>query len=167
VVLAGGDAFLANRIDESFAIVQTGVPDLDVYAENRPVARTNKNGKALVPTLKSYQRNKVSIDPRKLPLNATIATTQEVLTPPDRSGVMVDFGIETDVRSAVVIFDEPTGRLLQAGLRGKTANGRSSSATTDEPSSMVSSQPMSLSSACRIRTAARISPTNPRWRNKS
>jgi outer membrane usher protein len=125
LVVAGGDAFLANRIDESFAIVQTGVPDLDVYAENRPVARTNKNGKALVPTLKSYQRNKVSIDPRKLPLNATIATTQEVLTPPDRSGVMVDFGIETDVRSAVVILDEPTGRPLQAGLRGKTTNGRS------------------------------------------
>jgi len=125
VVVAGGDVFLANRIDEAFAIVQTGVPDLPVYAENRPVARTNKNGKALVPTLKAYQHNKVSIDPSKLPVNASIATTQEILTPPDRSGVAVDFGIRTDVRSAIVILDAPSGARLQPGSRGTTASGGS------------------------------------------
>lgn len=125
VVVAGGDVFLANRIDEAFAIVQTGVPDLEVFSENRPVARTNEKGKALVPTLKSYQQNKISIDPSRLPLNASIATTREILTPPDRSGVVVDFGIETDVRSAIVILAEPTGQPLRAGSRGKTASGSS------------------------------------------
>jgi outer membrane usher protein len=77
-----------------------------------------------VPTLHAYQSNKISIDPRDLPLDASIATTQEVLAPPDRSGVLVDFGIRTDVRSAIVILDGVNGQPLQAGLRGKTAGGR-------------------------------------------
>jgi outer membrane usher protein len=77
-----------------------------------------------VPTLNAYQPNKISIDPRDLPLNASIATTQEILAPPDRSGVLADFGIRTDVHSPVVILDGPAGQPLQAGLRGKTASGR-------------------------------------------
>jgi outer membrane usher protein len=77
-----------------------------------------------VPSLNAYQSNKISIDPINLPLDASIATTQDVLVPADRSGVLVDFGIRTDVRSAVVILDGPSGQPLQAGLRGKTASGR-------------------------------------------
>ncbi len=124
IVAAGGGVFFANRIDDAFAIVDAGAPGLEVSYENRPVAHTDASGKAIVPTLNAYQSNKISIDPRDLPLNASIATTQEVLAPPDRSGVLVDFGIRTDVRSAVVILDGPAGQPLQAGLRGKTASGR-------------------------------------------
>jgi outer membrane usher protein len=91
--------------------------------ENRPAARTDASCKAIVPTLNAYQSNKISIDPRDLPLNASIATTQELLAPPDRSGVLVDFGIRTDVRSAIVILNGANGQPLQAGLRGKTASG--------------------------------------------
>jgi outer membrane usher protein len=124
IVAAGGDVFFANRIDDAFAIVDAGAPGLEVSFENRPVARTDASGKAIVPTLNAYQPNKISIDPRDLPVNASIATTQEVLAPPDRSGVLVDFGIVTDVRSAIVILDGANGQPLQAGLRGKTAGGR-------------------------------------------
>jgi len=99
-------------------------PGLEVSYENWPVARTDASGQAIVPTLNAYQPNKISIDPRDLPLNASIATTQEVLAPPERSGVLVDCGIRTDVRSAVVILDRAAGQPLQAGLRGKTASGR-------------------------------------------
>ncbi len=124
VVAAGGGVFFANRIDDAFAIVDAGAPGLEVSYENRPVARTDASGKAIVPTLNAYQPNKISIDPRDLPLNASIATTQELLAPADRSGVLVNFGISTDVRSAVVILDGPAGQPLHAGLRGKTASGR-------------------------------------------
>ncbi|MGH6812413.1 MAG: fimbria/pilus outer membrane usher protein [Methylocella sp.] len=124
IVAAGGDVFFANRIDDAFAVVDAGAPGLEVSYENRPVARTDASGKAIVPTLNAYQPNKISIDPRDLPLNASIATTQEILAPPDRSGVVADFGIRTDVRSAIVILDGANGQPLQAGLRGKTAGGR-------------------------------------------
>jgi len=122
VVLASNDIFFGNRIDDAFAVINAGAPGLQVLSENRPVAVTNGNGKALVPTLNSYQSNKISIDPRDLPLNASILTTQEFLSPAYRSGVIVDFGIKTDLRSAIVILDGPNGQPLQAGLHG-TLNG--------------------------------------------
>ena len=122
---AGGDIFFANRVDDAFAVVDAGAPGIDVYHENRPVARTDGSGKAIVPSLNSYQPNKISIDPRDLPLDASITTTQEILVPTNRSGVLADFGIKTNVRSAIVIFEGPAGQPLSAGLRGKTASGRS------------------------------------------
>jgi outer membrane usher protein len=125
VVAAGGDVFFANRIDDAFAIVDAGAPGVEVFHENRPVAVTDSSGKAIVPSLNAYQPNKISIDPNNLPLDASIATTQEVLVPTDRSGVFADFGIRTGVHSAVVILNGPNGQPLQAGLRGKTASGNS------------------------------------------
>jgi outer membrane usher protein len=123
VVVAGGDVFLSNRVNDAFAVVDAGAPDLEVSFENRPVARTNSRGKALVPTLNAYQRNKLSIDPRNLPLNASIDKTQEILAPADRSGVVVDFGIRTDERSITVIVVDREGKPLRAGPRGSTASG--------------------------------------------
>ncbi len=124
IVAAGGGLFFANRIDDAFAVVDAGAPGIEVYHENRPVARTDGSGKAIVPLLNSYQPNKISIDPRDLPLDASIATTQEVLVPTDRGGVLADFGIKTNMRSAIVIFAGPDGQTLPAGLRGRTASGQ-------------------------------------------
>ncbi|MGH6800392.1 MAG: fimbria/pilus outer membrane usher protein, partial [Methylocella sp.] len=125
IVAAGGDIFFANRIDDAFAVVDAGAPGVEVFHENRPVAVTDGSGKAIVPSLNAYQPNKLSIDPSDLPLDASIASTQEVLVPTDRSGVVADFGIRTHVRSAIVILDGPGGQPLHAGLRGKTASGQS------------------------------------------
>jgi outer membrane usher protein len=122
VVAAGGDVFFSNRIDDAFAIVDAGAPGVEVFHENRPTAITDANGKAIVPSLNSYQPNKISIDPKNLPLDASIATTQDVLVPADRSGVFADFGIKTGVHSAIVILTAPDGQPLQAGLRGTTAS---------------------------------------------
>lgn len=117
IVLAGGGLFLANRIDDAFAIAKVGAPDVDVLFENRVVARTDRSGNALVPMLRSYQANQISIDPRGLPLTAVVENTQEVLAPPDRAGVVVDFGTRSIASSAVVILHDGAGKPLQAGLR--------------------------------------------------
>jgi outer membrane usher protein len=103
VVSAGGDVFFSNRIDDAFAIVDAGAPGVPVFHENRPAA---------------------IIDPINLPLDASIASTQDVIVPADRSCVFADFGIRTGVASAIVILVSPEGRPLQAGLRGKTASGQ-------------------------------------------
>jgi outer membrane usher protein len=83
IVAAGGAVAFANRVDDAFAVVDAGAPGVEVYRENRPVAVTDSSGKAVVP-LNAYQPNKVSIDPRELPLDASIATTQDVLVPRPR-----------------------------------------------------------------------------------
>ena len=119
LVAAGGGLFLANRIDDAFAVAKVGAPGVDVLFENRVVARSDARGNALVPGLRSYQANKISIDSRDLPVNANPSSTQEVLAPPDRAGVVVDFGVRSVVTSAVVILRGGDGAPLQPGLRGR------------------------------------------------
>jgi outer membrane usher protein len=124
IVAAGGGLFVTNRIDDAFAVVDAGAPNIDVLSENRVVSQTNSAGLAIVPTLRAYQSNKISIDPRNLPVNASIDTTQEVLKPPDRAGVVVNFGVKKDAHAAIIILHDREGRPLQAGLRGSSDTGK-------------------------------------------
>jgi outer membrane usher protein len=122
IVAAAGDVFFANRIDDAFAIVDAGAPGVEVFHENRLAAVTDQRGKAIMTSLNAYQPNKISIDPSNLPLDAS---TQDVFVPPSRSGVFADFGIRTEVSSAILVLYGADGQPLQAGLRGKTASGQS------------------------------------------
>lgn len=125
IVAAGGDLFVTNRIDESYAVIDAGAPSVPVMYENRPAGVTNARGKALIPTLQAWSANRVSIDPTNLPLNAVVARTQETVAPRDRSGVVVKFGVQADARSATVTLVDGAGNLLEAGLTGKTSAGES------------------------------------------
>jgi len=64
--------------DDAFAVVHADAPGIDVFCENRPVARADASGKAIVPSLNAYEPNRISIDRNELPLNSSIATTQQV-----------------------------------------------------------------------------------------
>ena len=119
VVAAGGGVFLANRIDDAFAVVRTGVPGVPVYLENRPAAVTDATGRALLPGLNSYQRNKVSIDTGKFPVDAEVDTTQETAVPAWRSGLTLDFGVRARGASAVVVLVDAAGTPLPAGAQGR------------------------------------------------
>jgi outer membrane usher protein len=99
VVLAGGGVFLSNRIDDAFSVVDVGAPDVDVQFENRPMGKTNKSGKMLLPNLRSYDKNVISIDPSNLPIDATVGETRQVVSPSDRGGSVVDFNVKADTRA--------------------------------------------------------------------
>src|SRR5215510_7905298 len=118
VATMGGGVFASNRIEDSFAVVDTGTPGVDVLYENRPAGKTNSRGQVLVPTLRSYQPNKITIDPAGLPINADISETQVIVTPADRTGVLARFSVKTDVNSAVVVLSDPSGKVLPAGAAG-------------------------------------------------
>ncbi|MBI3275292.1 MAG: fimbrial biogenesis outer membrane usher protein, partial [Methylocystis sp.] len=115
VAVAGGGVFLANRIDDSFAVVDVGAPDVDVLYENRPAGKTNARGQILLPGLRSYQTNKIAIDPAGLPLNAEAPVVQDVVAPADRSGVVVRFGVKTEAGAAVLILARRDGAFIPAG----------------------------------------------------
>jgi len=123
VVSMGNGVFFANRIDDAFAVVDTGVPGVEVFHENRPVGFTDANGVALITGLRSYQKNKIAIDTRNLPVDAEIATTQDVVAPADRSGVRVNFAVKTDTKSALLVVSGPDGKPLPAGTAGKIEGG--------------------------------------------
>lgn len=116
----GGGVFFANRIDDAFAVVETDAPGVPVMQENRPIGVTDSRGLLLIPTLRSYDKNQISIDSRNLPVDAEIKTTRNVVAPADRSGVLIDFGVKTNVSSALLVFTLPTGAVVPIGSTGRT-----------------------------------------------
>jgi len=125
VATMGGGVFFANRIDDAFAVVETGVPNVEVFHENRPAGMTNSSGRAIIPGLRSFQKNKIAIDTSKLPVDADISTTEGYVTPGDRAGVRLDFAVHTDIKPAVVVFNGADGKPLPAGARGQLEGGES------------------------------------------
>jgi outer membrane usher protein len=118
VAFADGSVFASNRIDDAFAVVDAGVPDVEVFYENRPIGHTGSTGKLLVTGLRSYQRNKISIDPLNLPVNADIPQTEAFVAPADRHGILVKFNIRTDDTSALVTFETVDGKALPVSSLG-------------------------------------------------
>jgi outer membrane usher protein len=119
VAAMGKGVFVTNRIDDSFAVVDTGTPGVPVLYENRRIGETNSSGKLLVPNLRAYSSNKIAIDPKNLGVNDEIETTEEVVAPADRSGVLVSFKTKTNVQEAVVILVGADGKPLAVGSKGK------------------------------------------------
>jgi len=114
-VAAGGGLFLANRIDDAFAVVDTGMPGVPVRVENRPAGTTGSNGKLLVAGLNAYQKNKVSIDVDNLPVAADIPMTETLVVPQEKSGTLVDFGIRSETGAAIVVVTDGEGKPLPPG----------------------------------------------------
>jgi len=106
--------FTARRIDDAFAVVATGVPDVPVMLENRVIGSTGSDGDLLITPLNSYQRNRVSIDAMRLPADARIDHVDGEVVPADRSGVLVNFRIEP-VQAASVVLHNARGEVLPLG----------------------------------------------------
>jgi outer membrane usher protein len=113
--LLGGEVRAVRTVNDSFAMVDVGgVPDMTVYFENQPVGRTDDKGVALVPNLRSFDVNRLSIDPLQLPLDATVTETQIQAVPPYRSGTLVHFPVKR-VRSGVFTLQRADGSPVPAG----------------------------------------------------
>jgi len=95
LAVLGGQSFLARRLGDSFAVVRVpGYPNVQVYAENQPVARTDNSGAALVPGLRPYQKNRIGIEQGDLPLDARVGSLEVLAVPYYRSGYDLVFPIE-------------------------------------------------------------------------
>ena len=123
VVLAGRGIFATNRIHDGFAVVTVGPPDVAVSLNNREVARTGVFGRALVPDLRSYRVNRISINPLDLPIDASVEATAMNVVVARRSGVSVDFGGKPEA-AAMVVLSDTAGSFLPPGsqvqLRGSS-----------------------------------------------
>lgn len=117
LVLTGQGLFAADRIDRSFAVVDTGgnaaVP---IFRENRPVGMTDRRGFLVVTGLLPYQSNKLSLDADALDADAVLPTAERAVRPRDGSGVRVDFGIRRSTGIVARLVDE-AGRPIPAGSR--------------------------------------------------
>ena len=119
LVLTRQGLFASNRVDEAFVVVDAGSPDVPVLFENKVYGKTGSDGKLLVSGLQPYEKNRIEIDPKNLPVNATIPKTTLDVIPADRSGMSVNFGVKAVGNMAVVIVKGPDGQFLKPGTTGR------------------------------------------------
>ena len=121
VAFIGGGAFPARQLTSSFALVRVPrIPNVTVNADNQAVAVTDKNGDALVPMLRPYQNNEISLDAETLPLSAQVNSLNATAVPRYRSGTVVKFAVGSD-RSATFTVKLPSGAPLPAGATVRIA----------------------------------------------
>lgn len=123
VAAIGSDVFLSPAIDDAFAVVRTGVPGVPVLYENREVGKTDRRGRLLV-GLRSYEKNLLTIDPTDFPVDADVGTTRKLVVPAGRGGVGVDFKVDRNSGSAVLILSRADGGWVAVGSQGRLSNGQ-------------------------------------------
>jgi outer membrane usher protein len=105
----------ARRLDRSFAVIEVAdFPDMTIYVENQPVGRTDRKGRVLLDSLRAYESNAISIDPRELPMDAALATNVMTVTPAWRSGPVVRFPVAR-ASAATLRLVTPDGVPVPAG----------------------------------------------------
>jgi len=92
-----------------------------VTLENRVIGDTDSNGDILITPLNAYQKNRVAIDPMRLPPDAHIERVDDEIVPADRSGVLVNFRVEP-VQAASVVLHDARGEPIALGS-GVELNG--------------------------------------------
>lgn len=116
-----GHPFATDKIGDSFAVVNTGgVAGVPVLYEIRLVGETDSSGHLLVPSLLSYQNNRLAVDTARLPPDIDVGQTSVLVRPPDRSGTVVDFHIRK-VHSALLKLVDSDGKPLPLGSIARVA----------------------------------------------
>jgi outer membrane usher protein len=64
-----------------------------VLQDNQPVGRTGTDGYAVLPSLRAYDINPVSIDQNDLPMDAEVDKLKIQVVPYYRSGLLLDFPV--------------------------------------------------------------------------
>jgi len=102
-----GELFPSNSIYDSFAVVDTGaMAHVHVLQENRDVGSTNSSGRLLVPDMRAFDLNQISIAPTDIPPDVTIDVAARDVRPQDRSGVVLKFPIKFSHGALLRLVDE-------------------------------------------------------------
>jgi len=88
-----------------------------VQYENRPIGRTNAKGQLLLTGLRAFEDNLITIDPMDLPVDARADVTRLIARPRWRSGVVVDFAVQSHPRTALITLRDDAGAFLPVGSR--------------------------------------------------
>jgi outer membrane usher protein len=99
------------------------MPGLEVRHDNRAVGMTDGQGKLLIQSLRSYQNNKIAVDPSNLPIDAEMESTSASVTPAHGAGMLVNFKVRNNTASALVTFVRGDGSFVPAGSVGRIEGG--------------------------------------------
>ena len=115
VATLGGYTFASRNMSDSFGVVRVAdYPNVRVLQDNQVVGRTDKDGYAVLPRLRPYDRNQITVDQRDLPLDAVLGSLKLDAVPYYRSGVFLEFPIKR-VRAATMIIALDDGEPIPSG----------------------------------------------------
>jgi outer membrane usher protein len=86
-----------------------------VLEDNRVIGRTDASGRLLAPNLRSFEDNRIGIDPTTLPIDAQASATEITLRPRAQSGVVADFKVRAQPHDAEIVLVDEAGHPLNAG----------------------------------------------------
>ncbi|WP_394777377.1 fimbria/pilus outer membrane usher protein, partial [Undibacterium sp.] len=111
----GGHLRVSRWITDSFAVVEVPIKEpVDIYANNRWVARTDSDGVGFIPNLIPYEDNKIYLQGDALPLKMTLELDERYVSPSSRSGVLLKFAAKENVSATIILQDE-AGEPLPSG----------------------------------------------------
>ncbi|MDN5650681.1 MAG: fimbria/pilus outer membrane usher protein, partial [Acinetobacter sp.] len=126
VVLMSGNVFVANRLGESFALIDTNkIADVPVHYENSLVGRSNAKGYVFVPSVTPYYAAKYSINPIDLPSNFNATQVENRIAAKRGSGVVIGFPIKQSYAANVNLV-QSNGQAIPVGAVVHRADQESS-----------------------------------------
>ncbi len=114
--------FATNKIGDAYTIVKNAGPYVDVLQGGVRMATTDRNGSALLPNIRPYYNQSVSIDPATLPDGWEAAVTERTALSGYRQGAVVDFGTTIN-HAAIVILQDRHGSPIAPGYQAHQDNG--------------------------------------------
>lgn len=115
IAAVDGEWRISRYLDQSFAIVKVAdFPDVNIYANNQPVGKTDSSGVVVVPRLSGFLTSAIEFEPEDIPLDGAFGQNVQQVKIANRMGARVEMGIAR-VLSATLTLMEESGRPVPAG----------------------------------------------------
>jgi outer membrane usher protein len=108
VVYAAGQLFATRRMDQAYGVVEIkDFEGIGVGLGSTMVTSTNSRGFALIPNLGAYVPNQIRLDAQDLPISAEVESIEQIVVPPLRSAVKIEFPVRSGRAALLKInFDD-------------------------------------------------------------
>ncbi|HTI66916.1 MAG TPA: fimbria/pilus outer membrane usher protein [Caulobacteraceae bacterium] len=114
--LPGSRVELARTVGDSFAVVETGRPGVQIQQENRLIGVTGADGRLVAPGLAAYLPTTFSVGAESVPLSDEIVRPAQRVRPPRGAGMRVQLPVRR-ARAASVRFVRADGTPPPPGSR--------------------------------------------------
>jgi outer membrane usher protein FimD/PapC len=114
-----------RRISDSFAVADLGVPQagVEILLNNQVQGRTDAQGRLFIPQVGSFGRQDVGVNDRQVDMRYTLSQKVRSITPPSRSGTVVQFGARRERAVAGMAWIVAGGQKKAVDLRAWTMTG--------------------------------------------